>query len=43
MLVMLGGKERTAGEWRDLLARGGFELVSAVPGAVTGLIEAVPR
>jgi SAM-dependent methyltransferase len=43
MLVMLGGKERTAGEWRELLARGGFELVSAVPGAVTGLIEAVPR
>ena len=43
MLVMLGGKERTAPEWRELLARGGFDLVSAVPGAVTGLIDAVPR
>ena len=43
MLVMLGGKERTAPEWRELLAKGGFDLVSAVPGAVTGLIDAVPR
>jgi hypothetical protein len=43
MLVMPGGLERTADEWRILLAAGGFELTSIRP--LTGswqLIEAVP-
>ncbi len=35
MLVMLGGKERTRGEWRALLQEGGFELVDVTPGVAT--------
>jgi hypothetical protein len=31
MLVNPGGKERTAEQWRDLLAAGGFELTRIVP------------
>lgn len=38
MLTILDGRERTATQWRELLARGGFRLVSA-----EGLlVEAVP-
>ena len=43
MLVMPGGRERTADEWRDLLAAGGFALSSIRP--LTGafhLLEALP-
>ncbi len=32
MLVMNGGRERTAGEWRDLLSRAGFALDRVLPG-----------
>jgi SAM-dependent methyltransferase len=39
MLVLLGGKERTAEEWRGLLAGEGFELREVTPG---GLLEARP-
>ncbi|MFB4313825.1 methyltransferase [Actinomadura sp. 21ATH] len=42
MLVLLGGRERTAAQWRDLLARGGFEQVSATEGPRSTLIEARP-
>lgn len=31
MMVMVGGKERTVSEWRELLAKGGFALDSVVP------------
>ena len=42
-LVMLGGKERTAEEFRALLADAGFTLTRIVPTAVgTGIVEAVP-
>jgi SAM-dependent methyltransferase len=37
MLVLLGGKERTKGDWRSLLAQAKFRLVRVLP---TGLIEA---
>lgn len=33
MLAMLGGRERTAVEWRKLLADGGFTLDRIVPGS----------
>jgi SAM-dependent methyltransferase len=42
MLVMLGGRERTAGEWRDLLAGEGFALGRITPGWAASLIEAAP-
>ena len=43
MLALLGGKERTAGEWRSLLAAGGFRLLAVHPlRAAQSLIEAVP-
>jgi hypothetical protein len=38
---MLGGRERTAAEWRQLLADGGFTLDRIVPGsAAFSAIEA---
>ncbi len=40
MLVLLGGRERSAAEWRTLLRRGGFELVRITPAAGTNLLEA---
>ena len=43
MLLMLGARERTEAEFRDLLARAGFELVRVVPTASPaglGVIEA---
>ncbi len=40
MLVMLGGKERTEEEWRDLLAAEAFEIVRVSPAGPTNLIEA---
>jgi len=42
MLVLLGGKERTQTEWRELLGAGGFELVDITPAPATNLIEAAP-
>jgi O-methyltransferase domain/Dimerisation domain len=43
MLVMLGGKERTESEWRDLLAAGGFTLVGVASSPAADLLEARPR
>jgi hypothetical protein len=43
MLLLLGARERTEAEFRDLLARAGFELVRAIPTgspAGLGVIEA---
>jgi O-methyltransferase len=41
MLVMLGGRERTAEEYADLLRRCGFEMKQVIPtGGMFGLIEA---
>ena len=31
MLVIVGGKERTESDWRELLRAGGFELEQVVP------------
>jgi hypothetical protein len=43
MLVMLGGRERTAAEFRDLLQTAGFRLTSILPtGTRFSLLEAVP-
>ncbi len=42
MLVLLGGRERTAPEWRRLLHGGGFEVVRTTPAHGTHLIEARP-
>jgi SAM-dependent methyltransferase len=42
MLVLLGGRERSADEWRTLLRLGGFDLVRITPAAGTNLIEAAP-
>lgn len=42
MLVLLGGKERTESEWRELLEEGGFELLAITPRPATNLIEAAP-
>jgi len=42
MLVLLGGKERTQSEWRDLLGAGGFELLDITPRPATNLIAAAP-
>ncbi|MDX1947238.1 MAG: methyltransferase [Pirellulaceae bacterium] len=42
MLVIPGGQERTADEYRDLLARGGFELRRIIPTAAdVSVLEAV--
>jgi O-methyltransferase/methyltransferase family protein len=42
MLMFPGGRERTASEWRDLLAKAGFTLTRIVPTrAADSLIEAV--
>jgi hypothetical protein len=42
MLMFPGGRERTASEWRDLLARTGFTLTQIVPTkAPESVIEAV--
>lgn len=44
MLVMLGGRERTADEYRSLLAAAGFELTSVIPTqSGASLVEAVRR
>ncbi|HKI86149.1 MAG TPA: methyltransferase, partial [Thermoanaerobaculia bacterium] len=44
MMVALGGRERSAEEFRQLLDRTGFELTQARPlPAVIGVVEAVPR
>jgi hypothetical protein len=40
MLVMLGGRERTEAEWRELLRAGGFSLRRVTEGAVASLLEA---
>lgn len=42
MLVLVGGKERTEQEWRELLAAEAFEIAAVVPAGPTNLIEARP-
>jgi SAM-dependent methyltransferase len=42
MLVLVGGKERTEREWRDLLAREAFEIEGIIPAGPANLIEARP-
>ena len=42
MLVILGGKERTAKEFDSLLAQAGFRMVRAVQAETIGIVEAVP-
>ena len=43
MLVMTGGKERTAAEFRDLLAAAGFKLLRVIPTDVpTSIVEGQP-
>ncbi|MDV7353442.1 methyltransferase [Rhodococcus oxybenzonivorans] len=42
MLVLLGGRERTATEWRRLLSGHGFTLESITPGPRSSVIESVP-
>ena len=44
MLAVTGGKERSAGEWKDLLLQSGFELLRIVPvsGDPASIIEAAP-
>jgi hypothetical protein len=43
MLVMTGGKERTAREFEDLLAAAGFKLLQVIPtDQPTSIIEAQP-
>ena len=45
MLAVTGGKERSAGEWKALLERAGFDCraILAVPGQSVSVIEASPR
>jgi ubiquinone/menaquinone biosynthesis C-methylase UbiE len=44
MLVIIGGRERAQGEYRDLLAAAGFELTGVIPtGAPVSVLEAEPR
>jgi predicted dehydrogenase len=45
MLVVVGGRERTAQEWRGLLADAGFDLVAVhqPANAELGLLECVPK
>jgi hypothetical protein len=42
MLVMNGGRERTAGQWRELLAAGGFRLCGTKESPRSSLLEAEP-
>lgn len=44
MMVVTGGKERSAGEWKELLASAGLrcECMVPVPGDLVSIIEAVP-
>ena len=43
MMVMTGGKERTAAEFRELLAAAGFKLLRVIPTSVpTCIVEAQP-
>ena len=43
MLVMTGGRERTAAEFQTLLAAAGFELARVIPtGSPVHILEAVP-
>ena len=42
MLILLGGRERSLEEWRDLLARGGFEVDDVSPGPRSSVITARP-
>ena len=43
MLVMTGGKERTAAEFEQLLASAGFKLLRVIPTEVpTSIVEAEP-
>jgi hypothetical protein len=44
MLVMLGGRERTAGEFASMLRNAGYDVERVIPtGGMFGLIEAVRR
>jgi hypothetical protein len=42
MLVMNGGRERTSGQWRELLAAGGFRLFDVKESPWSSLLEAEP-
>jgi predicted O-methyltransferase YrrM len=42
MLVILGGKERTAKEFDSLLAQAGFRMTKAIQAETIGIVEAVP-
>lgn len=42
MLVLLGGRERTDGDWRRLLTTAGFDITSIAMGPRSALIEAAP-
>jgi hypothetical protein len=42
MLVMLGGRERTEVEWRDLLAARAFEITETTSAGRANLIDARP-
>ncbi|MGB2951908.1 MAG: methyltransferase, partial [Gaiellaceae bacterium] len=42
VLVLLGGRERTEVEWRQLLAGGGFQVTRITPGPRASAIEARP-
>jgi SAM-dependent methyltransferase len=42
MLVLLGGRERTDGDWRRLLASAGFTVTDLTIGPRSALIEATP-
>jgi SAM-dependent methyltransferase len=42
MLVLLGGRERTDGDWRRLLTNAGFDITSIAMGPRSALIEAAP-
>jgi hypothetical protein len=43
MLVSAGGRERTEGEWSELLSQGGFHLLQVHPaGPISAVIEASP-
>ena len=43
MLALVGGRERTESEYRDLLAEAGFQVTRVVPTAAgASIVEAVP-
>jgi hypothetical protein len=42
MMVRNGGRNRTEQEYRDLLAKGGFELKKTIPTQGPSILEAVP-